>query len=131
MDVARISYLIKPSSLPRNSSSVALDKLACNLISSHIAEGQSIESGVEVCFQLGAGADLVCVAFYGHAEGTAQAQIRNFEAILAVVYQQVLWLQVAVHDAMLVAVRYSFDQLVHEALQKHRDFVTRKEDAYS
>ncbi len=59
----------------------------------------------------------MCVAFYGYTEGTAEAQVCNFEAILTIVHQQVLWLQVAVHHTMLVAVRHSLDELIHEALQ--------------
>jgi hypothetical protein len=60
---------------------------------------------------------LMGVAADGDAELTAEAQVRNFEALLLGVYQQVLRLQVAVHHAMLVAVRHALDELVHEGLQ--------------
>lgn len=68
---------------------------------------------------LGHRADLVGVAFDGDAEGAAEPQVCNLEAVLAVVHQQVLWLQIAVHDTVLMAVRYALYQLVHEALRRY------------
>ena len=57
------------------------------------------------------------VAADGDAEAAAQAQVRDLEAHVVGVHQKVLRLQVAMHDAVLVAVRHALDQLVHEALQ--------------
>lgn len=62
----------------------------------------------------------MCVAFDGDAECTAKTQVGNLAAHDAVINQQVLGLQVSVHDTVLVAVREALDQLVHEALQAHK-----------
>ena len=59
----------------------------------------------------------MCVALDGYTEGAAKSQVCNLEAVLAVVHQQVLWLQIPVHDTMLMAVCHALDQLVHEALR--------------
>jgi hypothetical protein len=47
---------------------------------------------------------LVGVALDRYAEGAAQPQVSNLERHGLVVNQQVLWLQIAVHHAVLVAV---------------------------
>lgn len=57
------------------------------------------------------------VAPDGDAELATEAQIRDLEALLLGVHQQVLRLQIAVHNAVLVAVRHPLDQLVHEGLR--------------
>ena len=57
------------------------------------------------------------VALDGDAESSAQAQVCNFEGVCAVINQQVLGLQISVHYPVLVAMGYSFEQLVHEVLQ--------------
>lgn len=58
------------------------------------------------------------IALYGDAKGSAQAQVSNLQGICAVIHQQILWLQVPMHHAMLVTVGYPLQQLVHEVLQK-------------
>ena len=60
------------------------------------------------------------VAADGDAELAAKSQVGNLQALLLSVNQQILWLEVAVHDAVLVAVRHPLDQLVHERLQAGR-----------
>lgn len=60
---------------------------------------------------------LMRVAFDGDAECAAEAQVGNLQALARIVHKQVLWLQIAVHHAVLVAVRDTFYQLVHEALR--------------
>ncbi len=60
---------------------------------------------------------LVRVAFDRDTERAAKPQIRNLQAVSLIVHKQVLRLQVAVHHAVLVAVRDSLHQLVHEALR--------------
>jgi hypothetical protein len=57
------------------------------------------------------------VALDGNAKGAAQTQVSNLTAHNAVINQQVLGLQVTVHDAVLVAVGKAFNQLVDEALR--------------
>jgi hypothetical protein len=57
------------------------------------------------------------VALDWDAEGAPKAKVSNLQALLGIVHQQILRLQVTVHDSMFVAVRHTLDQLVHEALQ--------------
>lgn len=68
----------------------------------------------------GSNGHLVRVGLDGHAEGAAEPQVSDFEAVHRVVNQQVLRLEVAVHHAVLVAVRDALHQLVHEALRTGR-----------
>lgn len=75
-------------------------------------------------------ADLVCVALDWYAEGPAQPQVSDLECHGLVVNQKVLWLQVPVHHAVLVAVRQALDQLVQHALQAHVQQRNRR-DRYS
>ena len=72
-------------------------------------------------------ARLVRVGLDGHAEGAAEAQVGDLEAVDGVVDKQVLRLEVAVHHAVLVAVRNALDQLVHEALRAQGAHSTRED----
>lgn len=60
------------------------------------------------------------VALDGDGEGAAQAQVGHLEQGMVwmgpFLHQQVLGLQVAVHDTMSVHVGYALEQLVHHAL---------------
>lgn len=61
------------------------------------------------------------VALDGDAESSAQAQVGNLEGVCAVINQQVLGLQISVHYPVLVAMGYSFEQLIHEVLQSKNE----------
>ena len=56
------------------------------------------------------------VARDGDAECSAQTQVCNLEGVGAVIHQQVLRLQISMHDSMLVTVSHTLEQLVHEVL---------------
>mmetsp|Transcript_56948 Transcript_56948/g.180181 ORF Transcript_56948/g.180181 Transcript_56948/m.180181 type:complete len:344 (+) Transcript_56948:281-1312(+) len=62
------------------------------------------------------GHDLVGVGFDGHGEGAAQAKVRNLQDVLSLVHQEILGLEVPVHDPVPVAVRHALEELVHEVL---------------
>ena len=61
---------------------------------------------------------LMCIGLDGNGEVASEAQVRHLEQRVrgVVVHQQVLRLQVAMHHSMLVHVRHTLEQLVHEAL---------------
>jgi hypothetical protein len=65
--------------------------------------------------------DFVCVRLDGDGKVAAQPQIGNLEQRMCggVVYEQVLRLEVTMHDAKLVHVCQSLQQLVHHALDEH------------
>lgn len=58
------------------------------------------------------------VALDWYAEGSPQAKICDLECHGLVIHQQVLGLEVTVHDTMLVTMSQAFDQLIQHALQK-------------
>ena len=57
------------------------------------------------------------VCLHRHGEHATQPKISDLEQLLLWVDQQVLWLQVSVHDAMLMHEGKSSHQLEHERLQ--------------
>lgn len=59
----------------------------------------------------------MCVSFDRYAKSPAKPQICNLQAHLLLVHQQILWLQVTMHDTMFVTVCQPLDQLVDHALQ--------------
>ncbi len=64
---------------------------------------------------------LMCVTLDRYAECTTQSQISYLQTLCVIIYQQILWLQVTVHDTVLVAVRSTLDKLVHKTLHiKHK-----------
>lgn len=75
----------------------------------------------------------MCVALDGNAKLAPQPEVGDLEGRVGVgglVDQQVLRLEVAMHHAVLVAMRGAFEQLVHEALwcgdvQPHKDAARR------
>jgi hypothetical protein len=60
---------------------------------------------------------LVRVLLDRDAERSTEAEVGDLQALRLVVHEQVLRLEVAVHYAVLVTVRYALDQLIHEALR--------------
>ena len=62
--------------------------------------------------------NLMCIALDWNAEGTSQSQVSYLETLSVIIYQQVLRLQIPMHDSMLMAVRRTLDQLIHEALHR-------------
>ena len=56
------------------------------------------------------------VALDGNAECSAQSQIRDFQRVGRVFYQQILRFKIPVHHAVLVTVCDAFDELIHEIL---------------
>lgn len=60
----------------------------------------------------------MCIGLDWYAESSAKAQVGNFQAGALVIHEEVLWLEVSVHDAVLVAVSHTLDELVHETLQQ-------------
>jgi hypothetical protein len=60
--------------------------------------------------------DLVRVRFNRHGEGASEAEVGNLDDVLGFVDEEVLGLEVAVHDAVAVDVRAAEAQLVHKVL---------------
>ena len=59
------------------------------------------------------------VRFEGQSHCPGKAKVRNFDLACVRVHQQVARLQVAVHDASLVAVLGPFEQLVEDRFALH------------
>lgn len=62
----------------------------------------------------------MCVALDWYAEGASQSQVSYLQTLSLIIYQQVLRFQITMHDSVLVTMRCTLDELIHEALQEHR-----------
>lgn len=58
------------------------------------------------------------VGLDGHGEGAAKAEVSDLEKARGGVDEEVLGLEVAVHDAVLVHVGLAAQELEHEGLQR-------------
>lgn len=57
---------------------------------------------------------LVCVGFEGRQETACQPKVGHLDIVVACIHQDVLWLQVAVHDAVHVGMVHSQQDLPQE-----------------
>lgn len=61
---------------------------------------------------------LMCVGFHWHGVDASKSKVCNLEQLLPGINQQVLWLQVSMHDSMGMHESQSTHQLVHEGLHQ-------------